>query len=205
MIVWSSLNEFKGSDAFLHGAGREDINALMLGSGRPFILEIKEPAIRNINLLELQKKINEENNGKIEVSRLSYTSKEAIKKIKTVKADKVYRIKIVLDGAIETERLNMALANLEGIIKQKTPSRVLHRRADLQRKRKVREARLISLDGKTAEIEIICEGGLYIKELIFGDEGRTEPNLSCLLDMDIKVDKLDVIDVKIDESIIKSL
>ena len=40
----------KGREAKFHGAGREDIDVLMLGSGRPFVLEIKEPKIRNIDL-----------------------------------------------------------------------------------------------------------------------------------------------------------
>ena len=41
----------KGREAKFHGAGREDIDVLMLGSGRPFVLEIKEPKIRKIDLL----------------------------------------------------------------------------------------------------------------------------------------------------------
>ncbi|MDY6965611.1 MAG: tRNA pseudouridine(54/55) synthase Pus10 [Halobacteriota archaeon] len=202
LISWPSLAEFKGSDASLHGAGREDIDALMLGTGRPFILEIKEPTLREIDLSELQRKIDEECDGKIEVMGLNYTNREVVGRIKSVKGDKVYKARVVVDGAIEKERLNIALAKLEGEIEQKTPIRVLHRRSDLLRKRNVHKVRLISLDGGTAEIEINCEGGLYVKELMSGDEGRTDPSLAGLLDMDVKVSELDVIDVKIDIGVI---
>ena len=44
------LEATNGWQAKFHGAGREDIDVLMLGSGRPFVLEIKEPKIRKINL-----------------------------------------------------------------------------------------------------------------------------------------------------------
>jgi len=202
LIVWPSLAGFEGDDASLHGAGREDIDALMLGNGRPFVLEVKEPRIRKVDILDLQNKINEASKGKVEVVELRYTSKETVKSLKMIKADKVYRFKIAADGVIEKERLNMALSNLEGVVKQKTPTRVLHRRADLQRERKVHEARLISIEGDSIILEVSCEGGLYVKELISGDDGRTEPSLSNLLGIDLKVSELDVIYVKIDEGIV---
>ena len=36
------MKESGGSDHALHGMGREDVDARMLGRGRPFILEIKD-------------------------------------------------------------------------------------------------------------------------------------------------------------------
>jgi tRNA U54 and U55 pseudouridine synthase Pus10 len=50
-------------------------------------------------------------------------------------------------------------------------------------------------DGK-AKVELTTEGGLYIKELLHGDEGRTEPSLSSLLGKEIVVESLDVIGVQ---------
>ena len=54
----------KGREAKFHGAGREDIDVLMLGSGRPFVLEIKEPRIRNLDYKQLEEDINKINEGK---------------------------------------------------------------------------------------------------------------------------------------------
>jgi tRNA pseudouridine synthase 10 len=45
------------------------------------------------------------------------------------------------------------------------------------------------------ELQITGESGLYIKELISGDEGRTEPNISELLDNKVKKISLDVIKI----------
>jgi tRNA pseudouridine synthase 10 len=42
---------------------------------------------------------------------------------------------------------------------------------------------------------IRCEGGLYVKELISGDNDRTTPNLSGLLGVNAKVEELDVLEV----------
>lgn len=38
----------KGEDIALHGAGREDVDARMLGPGRPFVIEVKKPKKRNL-------------------------------------------------------------------------------------------------------------------------------------------------------------
>ena len=45
-------------------------------------------------------------------------------------------------------------------------------------------------------IEVYCEGGLYVKELIHGDQGRTKPSLSGLLGMELAVEELDVLRVE---------
>ena len=52
---------FKAENAVLHGAGREDIDAVMIGSGRPFILEIVHPLIREADLSNLTEIINKAN------------------------------------------------------------------------------------------------------------------------------------------------
>ncbi len=50
-----------------------------------------------------------------------------------------------------------------------------------------------------AEMEIRCQGGLYVKELVSGDEGRTIPSVSDLLGNRAKTIKLDVLNVIMDE------
>jgi tRNA pseudouridine synthase 10 len=36
-----ALDVMDGTEALFHGAGREDVDALMLGTGRPFVIEVK--------------------------------------------------------------------------------------------------------------------------------------------------------------------
>ena len=53
----------------------------MLGSGRPFVLELRMPRKREIDLVQMEKKINEENEGRIGVNNLKFVgmkNKQAI-------------------------------------------------------------------------------------------------------------------------------
>jgi tRNA pseudouridine synthase 10 len=194
LISCSILAEFKGEGMVLHGSGREDIDARMLGSGRPFVLEIKEPRWRKRDLRMLEDKVNGENKGKVEVMALQYVKREMVARIKNTKADKTYSVAVELKAEVREEDLKNALDSLNGaVIEQMTPTRVVHRRADLMRKRKVYSARVVSFEEPI--IEIKCDGGLYIKELISGDGGRTKPSLSELLGTDAEVKELDVVDV----------
>ncbi len=81
------------------------------------------------------------------------------------------------------------------VIEQRTPSRVLHRRADKLRKRRVRSLSANIVEEKELELKIRCEGGLYVKELIHGDHGRTNPSVSCILQTEANTITLDVLDI----------
>ncbi len=193
LIAAKALEVFEAKDEDFHGAGREDIDVLMLGNGRPFILELKEPRKRNINLNELQELINQYAKGKVEVLGLRYASRDEIEKIKAAKYPKTYRVKIKFE---QNGKINEAVNALRGsIIKQRTPKRVAHRRADKVRHRKIIDMRIEEMGMNEATLIITAESGTYIKELITGDEGRTTPSLSELAGVDIKVEELDVINI----------
>lgn len=184
----------RSEDTAFHGAGREDIDALMLGDGRPFVVEAKKPHVRKLDLEALGSEINSKAEGKIEVLGLKFVESETVEQLKSMKADKVYRLKIV-HGTTE-EKLKSCIDILSGtIIKQKTPTRVLHRRADLERMRKVHSVNLESFETNTAVLVINCEGGLYVKELVSGDGGRTVPNVASIIGSEAKVIELEVIKV----------
>ncbi|MFA4934494.1 MAG: tRNA pseudouridine(54/55) synthase Pus10 [Candidatus Methanoperedens sp.] len=181
-------------DTAFHGAGREDIDALMLGDGRPFVVEAKKPHIRKINLDTLESEINSKAGGKIEVIGLKFVESETVEQLKSMKANKVYRLKI--EHSTTEEKLKSSLDIISGtLIKQNTPTRVLHRRADLERVRKVHSTELESFDTNTAVLVINCDGGLYVKELVSGDNGRTVPSIAALLGSGAKVIELEVIKV----------
>jgi len=186
-----------GVDAVFHGAGREDVDARMLGTGRPFVLEVKEPVRRHFDLTKLKDKINKYAKGKVKVRNLKFVDKEAVEAVKSEYADKVYRLRIIFKRAVPREKLESALNKLtKTAIKQRTPLRVAHRRTDKIRTKRVRSAVPKAMSNKRATIYIECEGGLYIKELISGDDGRTKPSLSGLVGTDAQVLELDVMKVK---------
>jgi len=59
LITTPFVEAARGLNGKLHAAGREDIDVRTLGSGRPFIAEVKQPILRNINLDELRRIIND--------------------------------------------------------------------------------------------------------------------------------------------------
>ncbi len=187
------LTAAEGIDTKFHGAGREDIDAKCLGK-RPFIVEVREPEIRSLNLQELQEKINEDADGKIEVFNLQFTDRHKVEEIKTAKYRKTYRATVKLSKPVEERELEK-LQGLVGTIDQDTPNRVKHRRADKTRERTVFE--ISAEKTKEKEIEIVVQGaaGLYIKELISGDEGRTPQSVAEILGCDAKCAALDVLQV----------
>jgi len=202
LIKSSIIDVYGAKDVILHGCGREDIDARMLGSGRPFVVELREPKRRQrVDLRALEEKVNEENRAKLEVTNLKYVNRETIAQIKNASARKTYRMLVELKGTVAKSKLREAVKELDGaVIEQRTPSRVVHRRADLIRSRRIYEMKLLNYSGSTCELEVKCDGGLYVKELISGDKGRTRPNLSDLLGTGIEaeVKELDVIDVELD-------
>ena len=185
----------KAEDTVFHGAGREDIDARMLGSGRPFIVEAVRPRMRSIDLSRLEEEICRQAEGKVEVTGLSWADSAMVERLKEAAFEKTYSALVRLGGEVAEEKLKSVLKELEGSIDQRTPTRVSHRRADKLRVRRVHRADLIEMTGNTARIEIRGDSGLYIKELISGDGGRTSPNLAEALKVDAIVEELDVIDV----------
>lgn len=192
------LKEAGGTESKFHGAGREDIDVLMLGTGRPFVLEIKEPHVRDLDLKDLEDRINSSAAGKVEVLNLKFADKKRRSEIKTSSTDtyKVYHAKVQLDNKINSEELKL-IKSLD-MIEQRTPLRVVHRRADKIRKRRIRDIEIKNQDEKYLELIIECQGGLYIKELISGDDNRTNPSISSILKSQANCVQLDVLDVHID-------
>ena len=189
-----------GSGATFHGAGREDVDALMLGTGRPFVVEVANPADRFPDLDVLEAEVNERADGRAEVEGLALATYEMVERVKELPATKTYRASVRFAEPVGEGALEDALATLSGTtIEQRTPERVSHRRADKVRTRDVFEIRG-ELDGdRTATVEVHGEGGLYIKELLHGDGGRTEPSLAGLLGVDVEVTALDVTAVEAEE------
>ena len=185
----------RGREAKFHGAGREDIDVLMLGSGRPFVLEIKEPKIRKIDLPAVEEKINEINEGKTSYHNLHVCERKRKAEIKQSSPDtyKVYNALVKCDDVIDRDKLEQITDLNE--IHQQTPLRVLRRRADKVRVKHVLDLSYDLIDDTSFNMRIKTEGGLYIKELISGDDGRSKPNISEILGVNAICEQLDVIEV----------
>jgi tRNA pseudouridine synthase 10 len=179
----------KGKGHKLHGLGREDIDARCL-AWRPFVLEILEPQKRSTEFAKLAKKIDR----RVKVRSLRPSSIAEVRSIKESKLDKSYACIVKCEKPLVKADLKK-LKQLVGEIKQKTPKRVLHRRADRFRKRKLKKLEAKYINSKSFKLVVTTEAGLYVKELISGDDGRTRPSVSELLGNACVCKDLDVVKI----------
>jgi len=198
LIAEPILRAAKGLEAKFHGAGREDVDVRVLGNGRPFVVEVKYPRIRQLDLEELAKTINQHAKGLVEVTELKYGDRKLVRRLKLMseRSPKKYRAVIEVEKPISHEDLRkLGEYFKDRLIEQYTPRRVLHRRADKLRKKKVYEVEAKPIGERMFEALIKCQGGLYVKELISGDEGRTTPSFSEVLGRSARCVELDVVEV----------
>ena len=191
------------ADSKFHGAGREDIDVRMLGNGRPFVLELIKPKVRNLNLEEIKKIVNTTHEGKVKIQNLRYSDKNEVISLKENAEDtiKVYEALVESEREIQNEEFKDTLQRLQEEmvdqrLQQRTPQRVSHRRADKYRSKKIYAIEAIYLDTNHFKFTFETQGGTYIKELITGDEGRTSPSISELFETSMKCVELDVIEIK---------
>ena len=181
-----------GKEHFFHGMGREDIDALCLGEGRPCVLEISQPRIREIDLDELEARANQSELAQYHYLR--FVPRDMVQKTKNATPTKTYRVKVKADGKVNKEVIDKAVSSFKNVcLDQRTPQRVEHRRADLVRKRTIYWIKAENIGEDTFELTLETESGTYVKEFVSGDEGRTQPNFSDTIGTKCVVETLDVI------------
>ena len=193
-----ALEMADGQEHFFHGMGREDIDACMLGNGRPFVLEISQPKHRYIDLDELERRANQTDMAAF--NSLKFVQREAVERYKAAASDKVYHVHVKAEGKVNKEELvKVALSFKDVNIDQRTPRRVEHRRADLVRKRKIHWCQAEWASDDSFDLELETDSGTYVKEFVSGDEGRSVPSFSERLGIQCKVETLDVLAIKFEE------
>ncbi len=193
-----ALEMADGDEHFFHGMGREDIDARMLGDGRPFVLEISNPRRRDIDLDELERRANQSDLAGY--NSLHFVQREAVERYKGAAADKVYRVHVRADSKVNKQAVvDVALSFKNASIDQRTPRRVEHRRADLVRKRTIHWVRADSVTDDSFDLELETDSGTYVKEFVSGDEGRSTPSFSERLGVQCTVETLDVLAINYHE------
>jgi tRNA pseudouridine synthase 10 len=187
-------------DGAFKGCGREDADVRMLGEGRPFVVVLKRPRRRTLDLAGIRARAEARAAGGAEFPVLRPVDAEAGEQVPAVHPPKRYGARVEVEGgaaAGDGERLAEGLRG--ALLAQRTPVRVARRRADLVRERRVlgAEARLLP-DGALA-LEVRTEGGTYVKEMISGDGGRTVPSASSILGRPCRCVELDVLEVEIED------
>lgn len=193
IIAAPLMKQTGGRSHSMHAMGREDIDARCL-DWRPFVFEIERPLKRNVDLKAAEKSIAK--TRKVEVSGLRFSSRKEAVRVKSLQPDKTYRALVVFEKPVES----MAAVRKIKSVRQQTPTRVLHRRADKTRIKHVRSIIARKLSPRKYEFIIKGQAGLYIKELIHGDAGRTRPSIAEALGVPAKVKQLDVIRIHVKAS-----
>ena len=99
------MDIFGSKEHAFHGMGREDIDVRCMGRGRPFVIEMKRPVKRNVDLSVITNAVNSSSNGSIEVSDIRNSNRSEVVRIKDTPAEKSYRIRYKIE-AITTSELD---------------------------------------------------------------------------------------------------
>ncbi len=200
LLGWVAGKAFGTRKHKFHGAGREDVDVRMLGRGRPFVLELLAPKAFDVDLAAIEEEVNRRNEGRLEIEGLHWTEKGRIRVLKETPHAKEYAARIRVGEPLSQEAIASVL-NRQLEIVQRTPSRVAHRRADLERERWVRFLSLERLDEDTEDgapcysTVLRTQHGTYVKEVLSGEGGRTQPSLGGLLGTECQCLELDVLNL----------
>lgn len=159
------------------GCGREDLDVRCL-AGRPFLLEIPAPR-RNLHATAAAIPLH----PAVALHNCCVVTRACKDDICAGEPTKLYVLDIYTPAPV-------AIA-ADYQLEQRTPLRVLHRRADTVRQRRVAvlactEYTPTSEPGRYYRLVVRADSGTYIKEWVHGDLGRTRPALGGdLLALDV--------------------
>ncbi|XP_038566180.1 putative tRNA pseudouridine synthase Pus10 [Micropterus salmoides] len=202
LIAAPILSSFRASGFNFSSSGREDVDVRTLGNGRPFAMELLNPhksRLSKAEMKQLQETINN-SSDKIKVRDLQIVTREAMSRMKEGEEEKTksYTALIWTQKPIQSEDLTFLDDIKDLTLDQKTPLRVLHRRALAVRQRVIHNMNTRFLDSHHFYLGLKTQAGTYIKEFVHGDFGRTKPNLCELLKTETDILELDVESVDVD-------
>lgn len=204
LIGGNILPVCNGDGYKFHAAGREDIDVRMLGSGRPFLIEIQNA--RNVpsemSIKEMEKKINSLESNLVRVKHLKALGIQGWSLMREGEAEKQkqYAALVWISRPIKEDDLQAVSSFKDLKVLQRTPVRVLHRRSPLEREKIIHWMKIEEIAGSSQYflLHLCTQAGTYIKEFVHGDLGRTHPSIGSILGCRAEILQLDVTDVKMD-------
>lgn len=194
----------RGDSLKFHAAGREDIDVRMLGSGRPFLVEVLNARSipSEIEVQKIGERVNNSEKKIVRVRNLTMVGNEIWNMMREGEAEKQkqYAALIWTSRELTDNDLHSISVTKDMEIVQKTPIRVLHRRSPLERKRIIHWMEIEKVRGSSNYylLHLCTQAGTYIKEFVHGDLGRTHPSIGAILGCRAEILQLDVTDVKMD-------
>ncbi|KAF7138274.1 hypothetical protein RHSIM_Rhsim07G0252700 [Rhododendron simsii] len=194
----------QGDNYKFHAAGREDIDVRMLGSGRPFLIEVQNArhVPSEMSVKEIERKINSMENNLVKVKNVNVVGSQGWSLMREGEAEKQkqYAALVWISRSLEDDDLKTVSSVMDMPIFQRTPIRVLHRRSPLEREKIIHWMKVEKIAGSSQYflLHLCTQAGTYIKEFVHGDLGRTHPSIGSILGCRAEILQLDVTDVKMD-------
>jgi len=193
LLATPILNGTGGEGAVLHTAVREGLDTLVVGGGRPFILEVKKPKDRQLDLDALMKAVNEAHAGRLSIRELRFSSKDEVKRLKrSEKTEETYVAFVQALGEVPVERLEALEQAFKGVeVRQGTL-----RSRSAGKQRYVYEAKVKREGPMGFQVTVRLQGGLDPRGLITGKGRETSPNMAEHIGTELNITRLELISVE---------
>lgn len=172
------FKKFGGSTAKFTWIGGEDKSSLVLGTGRPFFVKIKNPLKRNLKLANLTFDFLKITNLKI----IPASPKNPLKFNSSIE------LKISTEDEIDSKNLKK-LKDL-----QKHPI-VVYEKSGKRSEKKIFVVKYKKNSSNTFTLFIIAEGGFPVKRFVNSDD--VSPGISQILNTSCKCQEFDFLDIKV--------
>ncbi|CAH2007445.1 unnamed protein product [Acanthoscelides obtectus] len=204
-IIFNSICKVLGYDktqVTFCASGREDADVRMLGNGRPFYIQVDNPKNSHISFEDCHRIEEDILSTKLAaVVGLQKVDANDIKWIKTGEQEKKKHYSALChtkspDVKAVVDKLNSYACPFE--LHQKTPLRVLHRRAQSTRSKMIYEMSAAEVGEHLFYLDVVTSAGTYVKEFVHGDFMRTEPNVISITGFDADLIALDVTKIELE-------
>lgn len=181
-MIGSRLLEITKGDTWKFSwLGGEDKDSLVLGNGRPFVLQISNPKVR-----WLKTELTLDENGVCAVLKQQLS-------LSSVKLPSHFTTKTKITIQAEQDLTNQTLAKLLKVLENSEVS--------YQVKSKIVKKKIYSLNAQQVDLKrfvltMVADGGLFIKQFV-GGQDYIEPSISKLIGIRCQCVSFDILDVNV--------
>lgn len=198
LVAWPLRDAMDASEVVFQTAGREDVDMLMLGTGRPFVLELKEPRHRVTDLADLETAIREPAAGRVEIDHLAFATPDIVGFVTQNSFRQRFELTLEFTDPVDELAFRDAVDTLDGLTirrhlrleelaKGQRPHEVIRQLQDVVGKWR---------DEWTAALEFEVDSGIDPTSIATGDGGETEPSLAEILGTSVEVTTVAVVAVE---------
>lgn len=182
-----------GSAAIFNAAGGEGPDVLVLGEGRPFVVEVKDARSRPPDTAAISDAIHTASDGALTIEGLEPAHRDFVEHLTQTPIRETYRFEVTFDEAVSPAVFADAIETLaDASIHQRLT------RGDrvTDEFRKLGHVSGELTDDTSATIEVHATKGVDLEAVLVGDSDRSDPNLAALVDTEVHVASTAVVAVE---------